>query len=59
MLRLRPIGNTGKNMELSGPKLGRPSKQADKRQRRQELHDEKIRNAIEGKLRVCKNKLCF
>ena len=34
---------------LSGPKLGRPSKQTDKKQRRLELLDERIRNAIEGK----------
>ena len=36
-------------IRLSGPKLGRPSKQTNKRQRRLELHDEKIRNSIEGK----------
>lgn len=37
------------DIRLSGPRLGRPSKQSDKKQRRLELHDEKIRNAIEGK----------
>ena len=37
------------DIRLSGPKLGRPSKQVDKKQRRLELHDEKIRNSIEGK----------
>jgi len=36
-------------IRLSGPKLGRPSKRADKKQRRLERLDEKIRNAIEGK----------
>jgi transposase, IS5 family len=37
------------DIRLSGPKLGRPSKQVDRKQRRLELHDEKIRNSIEGK----------
>jgi IS5 family transposase len=36
-------------IHLSGPKLGRPLKQLDKRQRQQERFYEKIRNAIEGK----------
>lgn len=36
-------------IRLIGPKLGRPSKQTDKSLRHQELLDEKIRNAIEGK----------
>lgn len=38
-----------RDIRLSGPKLGRPSKQADKKQRRLELFDERIRSAIEGK----------
>jgi IS5 family transposase len=36
-------------IELSGPKLGRPPKQLDKKQRQLERFYEKIRNAIEGK----------
>jgi len=36
-------------IQLSGPKLGRPPKEADKKQRRLERKYERIRNAIEGK----------
>jgi IS5 family transposase len=36
-------------IHLSGPKLGRPPKQPDKKQRQLERFYEKIRNAIEGK----------
>jgi transposase, IS5 family len=36
-------------IELSGPKLGRPPKQLDKKQRQLERFYENIRNAIEGK----------
>lgn len=36
-------------IELSGPRLGRPSKQVDAKQRRKDRLYERIRNAIEGK----------
>ena len=36
-------------IHLSGPKLGRPPKKTDKKQRQMERFYEKIRNAIEGK----------
>lgn len=38
-----------RGIHLSGPKLGRPPKQTDRKQRQLERHYEKIRNSIEGK----------
>jgi hypothetical protein len=38
-----------RHIRLSGPKLGRPKREADKKQRRIERLDSKVRNSIEGK----------